>query len=510
MNNSAMKSIPKNLYRPDQVQQLDRLIIEQYNIPGMSLMERAGSAAFALIRKRWPRAQRIAILCGAGNNGGDGFVIARLAAAEGMRVVIYQVGDHTALSGDALTAFERLEGSHVDIHPFDEGHALDVFDVIVDCMLGTGLKGDVKGIWRSAIEAINTTINSITHARPQVLAVDVPSGLDANTGHVLGAAVRAEACISFIGMKQGLLTGDGPEYCGEISFDDLQSPADVYQQLEPASRRIELEEYRRYFSPRSKSAHKGQFGHVLVVGGNHGMSGAARMAAEAALRTGAGIVSVATRLQHAHVLNQGRPELMCHGVEDPHALAPLLAKADVVAIGPGLGQDDWAQAMLAKVLDANLPMVADADALTLLAKDPRTVDNWVLTPHPGEAARLLRVSAEEVQNDRFSAALKIQKQYKGVCVLKGAGTIITSDSVSPAVCDAGNPGMASAGMGDVLSGVIASLMAQSSTGDLPVSEAAAAGVCLHAAAADRAAANGERGLLASDLFPHIRALVNLA
>lgn len=255
---------------------------------------------------------------------------------------------------------------------------------------------------------------------------------------------------------------------------------------------------------RARDAHKGDFGHVLVIGGQPGMSGAARLAGEAALRAGAGLVSVATHPEHASVLNSGRPELMCHAVANAETLKPLLERSTVLAVGPGLGQSEWARGLLVAVWDTDLPMIVDADALNLLAREPMRRDRWILTPHPGEAARLLGCSATEVQADRRTAVRALQARYGGVVVLKGAGTLI-ADGVQCRVCTAGNPGMASGGMGDVLTGVIAGLCAQG----MSLSSAAAAGVLVHALAADAAALrDGERGLLASDLLPELRRWVN--
>ncbi len=248
---------------------------------------------------------------------------------------------------------------------------------------------------------------------------------------------------------------------------------------------------------------KGHFGHVLVVGGDFCMSGAARLAGEAAARAGAGLVSVATHAEHAAIISAAVPELMCHGVEDSASLMPLLRRASVVAIGPGLGKSPWAQALLGVMLQSDLPMVVDADALNLLAIEPAKKDNWILTPHPGEAARLLGQTVEEVQSDRTAAAIELQKKYGGVVVLKGAGTVVVDSEEVIGICGEGNPGMASGGMGDVLTGVIAGLLAQG----LSLSQAARLGVCLHARAGDSAAEEGQRGLLASDLFPFIRRLV---
>lgn len=254
---------------------------------------------------------------------------------------------------------------------------------------------------------------------------------------------------------------------------------------------------------RNPAAHKGDFGHVLVFGGDHGMSGALRLAGEAALRTGAGLVSAATRAEHAASISVARPELMSHGIESASALAPLLKRATVLAVGPGLGQEEWGRKLLSSVLQSTLPMVVDADALNLLAIEPSQRDNWILTPHVGEAARLLDVTIEQVQADRVAAAVTLQKKYGGVTVLKGAGTVVVGVTGDVAVCSEGNPGMASGGMGDVLTGVIAGLLAQGCL----LTEAAQQGVCLHAHAADVAAQEGQRGLLASDLFPVLRRLL---
>lgn len=255
--------------------------------------------------------------------------------------------------------------------------------------------------------------------------------------------------------------------------------------------------------PRNPAANKGHFGHVLVVGGDTGMSGAARLAGEAAARSGAGVVSVATRTEHAAIISASVPELMCRGVENIADLLPMLKRATVVAIGPGLGQGEWAQSLFGVLLQSNLPMVVDADALNLLAIEPMNKNNWILTPHPGEAARLLGQTVEEVQSDRRAAAIELQKKYGGVVVLKGAGTVVVDTKEGVGICTEGNPGMATGGMGDVLTGVIAGLLAQG----VSLNQAAELGVCLHARAGDLAAEEGQRGLLASDLFPFLRRLL---
>lgn len=490
-----MTTLPNTLYRAAQVRELDRIAIEEYGIPGRTLMEHAAEAAFRALRQHWPEVRRIVAVCGLGNNGGDGYVIARLAAEAGLEVGVLQVGDPQRLQGDALRARRLLDATSVVVLPFDV-RALSDADLIVDALLGTGLKGEPRGEWREAIEAINS-------ADKPVLAVDIPSGLDADTGCMQGAAVRAALTVTFIGLKQGMYTADGPDHCGVIQFNDLGVPREVFNRVAAAASRIELKDLPR-LPARQRNSHKGDYGRVLVIGGEHGMAGALRLCGEAALRVGAGLVYLATRVAHAAVISAQRPELLCYGVEQPGQLASLLERTDMIAIGPGLGQSEWALQLLARVLDTELPLVVDADALNLLALYPLRRDNWVLTPHPGEAARLLKTNTAEIQSDRFTAATELQKCYGGVVVLKGAGTMIVAEQ-GVQVCSAGNPGMASAGMGDVLTGVIAGLIAQG----LGLEEATRLGVCLHAAAGDKVAEQGERGLIASDLLPWLRPLLNL-
>lgn len=503
-----MSALPHNLYRADQVRDLDRAAIERHNLPGSILMERAGAAAFLAMREAWPKARRIAVFCGVGNNGGDGFVLARQAHQDGLEVSVFQVGDPAQIAGDAFAALQRLQGAGIEPSPWSASTTdsqLAQADIVVDALLGTGLKRPVEGVWRDAIEVVNG-------ANGSVLALDVPSGLDADSGQVAGVAVQADLTVSFVGLKRGMLTAAGPQHCGHIAFDDLKVPADVYADHPPVATRIDLSALQHLLVPRRRDAHKGDFGHVLVIGGDYGMGGAARMAAEAALRVGAGLVSVATRGAHAAQLSTARPEIMSHGVEAAAALRHPLERATVIAVGPGLGQGAWARELLGRALEYTSPLVVDADALSLLAEEPVRNDRWVLTPHPGEAARLLGCTPAAVQADRFAAAASIAESYGGVCVLKGAGTVVygepTGETQEPpvAVCTGGNPGMASGGMGDVLTGVIAGLLAQG----LGPTEAARLGVCLHAAAGDAAAKLGERGLLAGDLMSGIRRLANPA
>ncbi len=321
------------------------------------------------------------------------------------------------------------------------------------------------------------------------------------------AAVRADLTVTFIAPKLGLYLGRAAEHVGQVVLAGLDIPAAAFDGIEPAVWQLDANWLRATLpGARARTAHKGDFGHVLVMGGQPGMSGAARLAAEAALRVGAGLVSVATHPQHAATLNIGRPELMCHAIDDAAMLQPRLERATVLALGPGLGQGDWSRTVLAAVWDSELPMIVDADALNLLAQEPQRREHWILTPHPGEAARLLGCSTAEVQADRLAAIQAIQSRYGGVVVLKGAGTLI-ADGSRCRISRAGNPGMAGGGMGDVLSGVIAGLCAQG----MSLFDAAAAGVVAHGLAADALAKrDGERGLLAGDLLPELRRWVNPA
>lgn len=492
---SVTTDLPRQLYRAEGVKALDRAAIERHGIGGAVLMERAGAAAFEMLRQRWPQAGSVAVIAGTGNNGGDGFVLARLARHAGLAVEVRVVGDAESVRGDARMHLQRLEADGVRALPWEPGAALHA-DVIVDALLGTGLDREVAGAHAEAIAAINA-------CRAPALAIDIPSGLHADTGQPLGAAVRAHATVTFIGLKQGLLTGAAPDHTGRLYFSDLAVPPQVYDAVPPSALRIARAPLMHLLPRRRRTGHKGHFGHVLVIGGDAGYAGAIRLAGEAAARTGAGLVSLATRARHAAGIAAQCPVLMSHGVESPAGLEPLLARADVIAIGPGLGRSEWALGLLARVLEARQPLVADADALNLLAMETCSRDDWILTPHPGEAARLLDGSVALVQQDRYAAATHLQERYGGVCVLKGAGTVVCS-AEGLAVCAAGNPGMGSGGVGDVLTGVISALLAQG----LGPQDAAQLGVCLHAEAGDRAAEDGERGLIATDLMPWLRVLVN--
>lgn len=488
--------MPANLYSVAAVREIDRTTIEDHGVPGYTLMTRAGEAALREATQRYPNARRWQIVCGAGNNGGDGYVVARLASQQGIAVSALALVDPETLTGDAATAWGDFVAEGGVVSPWS-GELDPEADLLVDAVLGSGLERDVGGDFAAAVAAFNQ------HAAP-VLALDIPTGINGDTGAVMGCAVKADLTVTFVGLKQGLYLGEAPGYCGRIRFAGLEIPEGYYADIDVSYRRIDAQFLENVLGPRARAAHKGDFGHVLVVGGGEGMPGAVRLAGEAALRAGAGRVSIATHPSHAAIIVASRPELMSHAVSSPSDLEPLLAKADVIAFGPGLGQSDWARALYEFLANDSRPAVWDADALNLLAASPTSAPKRVITPHPGEAATLLGTGAADIQADRPAALAALAEKYGGVAVLKGAGTLISSSTKAAALCTSGNPGMASPGMGDVLTGIIAAFVAQG----LDLETAAAAGVEAHAHAGDHAASGGERGLIASDLLDELRAVLN--
>lgn len=489
------------LYSAAQTRQLDRLAMEG-GLSGFELMRRAGESAFTLLRKRWPSAHRILVLCGAGNNAGDGYIVAALARRSGLASEVLALKDPEALTEHAAQAYRMALEEGVPIYWADTtlSDSGDI-DLIVDGLLGTGTRGAPRGRYKEVIEWVNE------HPAP-VLALDLPSGVDADTGHV-EQAIEASVTLSFIGRKLGLYTGNAADVCGERVFDDLGIDAEIFERVAPQAVLLDHDLLPAMLPPRLPSSHKGHTGHLLVVGGQPGFGGSCIMVSEAAARAGAGLVSLATDGLHLAPALARCPVLMVRAVEKGAQLDDLLEGARAVAVGPGLGQGEWGQSLLAAVLKSERPVVVDADALHLLESCYADLkrDNWILTPHPGEAAAMLGISAAEVQADRKTAAQRLWQQRGGVIVLKGNGTLIVDgdDDAHTALCPFGNPGMASGGMGDVLTGIIAGLLVQG----LSPSDAARTGVLVHAMAADSAAEKyGERGLMASDLASFAHRIVN--
>lgn len=377
------------LYRVDAMRELDRRAIAASGEDGHALMCRAGAAALRRLRARFPEVQRLVAWCGRGNNGGDGYVLARLARAAGLDARVLATGmPGSAEAARARADFEAAGG----VVATDAGAAFADAQLVVDALLGIGTGRDPEGATADAIAAIG-------RCGLPVLALDLPSGLDADSGHAYAPCVRASLTVCFIGWKRGLWTGAAADHVGECVLETLDVPAAVFDAVPADARLLDDAECQRALAPRAPAAHKGRHGHVLVVGGDHGMAGAARLAGEAAARSGAGLVSVATRAAHVAALVGARPELMVHGVEGELPDA-LLARASVIALGPGLGQSAWSRALWTQALAAGKPCVLDADGLNLLAAARCALPaQAVLTPHPGEAARLLEVAPAAIARD---------------------------------------------------------------------------------------------------------------
>lgn len=520
--------LPRDLYRAEQVRQLDAIAIEHFSITGFTLMKRAAMAALEALLEVWPQTRTLLVFVGAGNNGGDGYVLAGLARDQQLAVTLVVLHGEESLHGDALLARQFAAERDIPSYTLAEAETLLAQDgsrpVIVDALLGTGLSRAVSGDYERAINLINASGCS-------VLSIDVPSGLNADTGNPSPCAVHADLTVTFIAMKQGLLTGQARSHVGSIRFAALEVPDEVYQHVsapQPPVHRIDINETSRYLTPRAAASHKGSNGHAVIIGGELGFGGAVIMAAEAAARTGAGLVSVISRSAHRSAMLSRCPEVMFHGTEDEDessgsGIASLLERATVIAIGPGLGRGSWSrdlfQAALAAQRSRSVPLVIDADALHLLA-ERRNVDanlkreHWLLTPHPGEAAQLLGETVSGIQQDRFAALDRLVATYGGCCLLKGSGSLVKCQGAAQPeaatgnpvlLCSEGNPGMGSGGMGDVLSGILAGLLAQG----MNLRDALACAVCIHGEAADlEAAEHGARGILATDLLRHVAQLVN--
>ncbi|MCY1259449.1 Bifunctional NAD(P)H-hydrate repair enzyme Nnr [compost metagenome] len=485
-------SLPTALYSAAQVRDLDARIIAA-GTPGFELMQRAAHATWRALRRRWPDAGAISVLAGHGNNAGDGYLVAALARRAGWSVRVFAVGDPARLSGDAASAHAEALAAGVAVQPWADDCELQ--GVLVDALLGTGLGGAVREPFAGAIRRINAS------GLP-VLAVDIPSGLSADTGEILGVAIRADLTVTFIGLKIGLFTAQGPDCCGDLAFDDLAADPALLQVV-PLATRLAPASLAR-LAPRPKAAHKGMYGHLLVIGGDHGMGGAVLLATDSALRSGAGLVSLATREPHVASALARRPEIMAHGVVSSADLLRLAQRADVLVVGPGIGREAWGRCLASAAASLVAVQVWDADALNLLAEGAlqQPSGDWVITPHPAEAARLLGRTTAEVQADRPAAVRELAARYNAVAVLKGVGSLVAAPDGRLALCSHGHPAMAGAGLGDVLSGIIGALLAQK----LEAFDAACLAVWLHARAGEQLGSEG-RGLAASDLIPAVRQLL---
>ena len=492
-----------------EVRELDRRAESEAHIPTLALMERAGSGATALILEHFPQARRVVVVCGVGNNGGDGFVVARLLCEKGCSPSVFLVGDPAKLRGDALHNSRLWTDAGpsltlVDADSLSELRAaLGDTELIVDALFGTGLDRDVDGLPRAAIELMNGA------AAPKV-ALDLPSGIDADTGAPLGVAVRALATATFAAKKRGLLTPSGAAHAGAVHVVSLDIPDEIAERVGYGAAELEARDVIETVPRRGPSSHKGESGRILILAGSHGKIGAGLLVAEGALRAGGGLVTLAGEPTTAAVYESRVLEAMTARIDpaDPEgSLAPYLERADAVALGPGFGLDAFARRIVDHVaLGWAGPVVLDADALTCFegraealaaARGPR-----VLTPHAGEMARLVGGSAASVQADRFGAVSRAVALTRQTVLLKGAWTLVAAPDAPVAVNPTGHAVLATGGTGDVLSGVIAALLVFA-----PPFRAACAGAFVHGrAAAELARERGvDRGLLAHEIAAAIPA-----
>ncbi|TRW49037.1 NAD(P)H-hydrate dehydratase [Aliidiomarina halalkaliphila] len=510
-NCSISDSIPQQLYRPEQVREMEAEAAARAGVDMWELMQRAGAAGWQCLQQQSQPHERVAVLCGPGNNGGDGYVLAALARDAGRAVRLFASAEPK--SEDGQRALQLWLDSGGDVEPLLDWSESEP-DWVVDGLLGTGIDSDLRGDIRECVEAVN-------EAKLSVLALDIPTGLHGDTGCALGDAIVADHTVTFVGVKRGLCTGAAAAYRGKLWFADLGIQREFRLLTEPAAWNLQQEQLTSWLPRRSPYTHKGVHGHVLILGGSRGMAGAARLAGSAALRAGAGKVTVICEPGQEYLVGQ-QPELMVLGLEPKDAqVAELMEQATVFAMGPGLGQQAWGKNWWSWYLDGlersdplfEMPTVLDADALNWLARsalEVSTRSHWVLTPHPGEAARLLDCHGTDVEANRWLAAQTLQEQFGGVVVLKGAGSVICG-SEGTAVSQFGTPAMASAGMGDVLTGMISALMAQANGLSITMEDSVRAAVMVHGLAGESAAqslsqglgSEVSRGLLASDLFPWI-------
>ncbi len=478
------------LFNVESVYRLDRAAVETDGLSEICLMQRAGERVWYEISNRWPEMIRITIFAGTGNNGGDAFVVAILAHQQGKEVQFIVHGDLARQSETSAHFCRVWQQAGGDI--IESNRQEITGEVIVDGLLGIGLSRDLDEDWQALIQQINQT-DAVR------VAIDIPSGLNANTGIAQPCAVEADLTITFIAAKVGQYLADGPDYCGELLFDDLGVSSHTRDSQAPT---LSVLDRCNVVLPakRKRNSHKNEFGHVLIIGGDQGMTGAASLSAQAVLRGGAGLVSVLVQPECTHDLS-AIPELMVQSWDD---IDSKLAMATVILVGPGLGQSEAAKICLEKLLPCKQPIIVDASALEadfLQALESKQV---VITPHPGEAAKLLSTTSAEIQHDRLTACQLLVDKFDVVTVLKGSGSIIQQAGSTPEINVRGNPGMSVAGMGDVLAGLIAALLGQ----ELSAFEAARAGTLIHALCAEEYAVHrDESGLIASDIVWRIPRIV---
>ncbi|WWP02701.1 MAG: NAD(P)H-hydrate dehydratase [Candidatus Dasytiphilus stammeri] len=485
-------NLPSIVLTVEQIKILEKEYIKSIGITLFDIMQRAGRAAFNIIKRLYPQTKYWLILCGNGNNGGDGYIIGSLAQIYGINVWLLTIENEKKISIERTLAKKMWLTLGGKVHPFNGKLPGDNIDLIIDCLLGTGLN-------KAPGYPYNKIIINANQYHAPIIGIDVPSGLLADTGATPGVAIKAVHTITFISLKPGLLTGQARKYVGQLHYHSLEMDLWLNKRYHHSSiKRIEynINHIKKKIISRSPISHKGKHGKLLLIGGDIGMAGAIILAGEAALRTGTGLVKILTHKYNILPILSARPELIVQEFTIKK-FDFYLNWSNTIIIGPGLGQEKWAKDACQKLKISKKNMLWDADALTNLAKDPNKCNNRIITPHPGEAARLLNLSIKEIENNRVQTAKILAKKYGGVVVLKGAGTIIASYKGQLTIADVGNVGLASAGMGDILSGIIGSFIGD----NFSLYESACLGCVIHGKAADYLAKKyGTRGILARDIL----------
>jgi NAD(P)H-hydrate epimerase len=502
------------LVTADEMREMDRRTIESFGLPGRILMENAGLGATRFFLKRFKDIEnkRIGVVAGRGNNGGDGFVMARYLAQRGMAVTVYLLSERKKVAGDAAANLSLLPSLNVPVIEMPDPQSFSAHKtamrheaIWIDAILGTGLRSDVKGFFREVIDFLN-------HLNRPIFAVDIPSGLDSDTGRPCGTCIRADATATFAFAKTGHFLLPGADYTGNLKIVEIGIPPHVADSVKPLQYLLTPDLIRTVFQPRPLDSHKGHTGHLLVIAGSPGKTGAAAMTAMSAMRTGAGLVTLGIPASLNPILETHVTEAMTEPLPETkegvlgeasfNRIMALLSDKKCLAIGPGIGTNPETKTLVQRLLqESTKPMVIDADGLNCLIGCTEILKNFekpaVLTPHPGEMARLIGTTAAEVQKDRIHCARDFAQRFNVHIVLKGARTIVAHPDGRVFINPTGNPGMASGGMGDVLTGIIAGFIAQKHSPEL----AAQAGVYLHGAAADALSRDqGPFGYLATDVM----------
>lgn len=507
-----MSALPHHIFTTQEIRLIEQEHASANNGHCYDLMEKAGRSVFEEMRKVNSQPKMVYVLAGKGNNGGDGYIVAAYLLKHHIPFRIFAIGTPRKNS-EAFAAYSfflklggRIEDQLPD--PVLEAQSGNSPDIVIDALLGTGLDSTPREPFDKWIEFINNT-------KAYIISIDVPSGVNADTGRVYSNSVIANKTVCMLGLKSGLLTGDAVDYVGEIEVHSLGVDVNAYHgkylsgETDGASY---LPTYLSHYEDviadlpvRALSAHKGDSGRLLLIGGALGFGGAINICGQGALRTGAGLIKIATNKANIPAINASRPELMTVDFNDLDVFKAALDWTDVIAIGPGLGLDEHAELLLELVFKADKPTVLDADALTLMSRgDLSYSKRTILTPHPGEAARLLSCSVSKINENRYWAVYELQKRCGGVVLLKGAGTLVCDGSRIILIKE-GSPALASGGMGDILTGIIAALKAQG----LTLMQATCAGACIHGRAGTISGENcGLIGTAACDLLPYIRYLVN--